>query len=48
MDMNVAFGDVFSTRRPKNVSAGVSSGLKSLGKGLPHRSTMLLCLASMS
>lgn len=26
--------DLFSTRKPKNFKAGVSSGLKSMGKGL--------------
>lgn len=29
----VSFSDVFSTRKPKDFKAGVSSGLKSMGKG---------------
>lgn len=31
---NISVGDIFSTRNPRDAAAGLSSGLKNMGKGL--------------
>ena len=43
-EATAAFGEIFSTRRPKNATAGVASGLKSLGKG---GESFVLCCVSL-
>jgi len=42
-DMNVDLPDIFSSRRPRDAFAGLSSGLKNVGKGIALGAAALVC-----